>query len=130
MAYRYLDGQGNEVPVVDRRALAHRIQLGEIAASTLMFDEDREEWVHATQHAAYLELVGGASGDGIRPTELAVGAPSTNSAFHKPFDAEMRIAYSGGEARSNVDSSASSEPVRATWTPSADPASVASRSTA
>ncbi len=129
MAYRYLDGQGHEVSLADRRALAHRIQLGEVAASTLMLDEAREEWVRATQHPAYLELVEGASGDGIRPAEIAVGAPSTNPVFHKPFDAEMRIAYGGGEARSKVDSSASPESVRATWTSSADPASVASRFT-
>lgn len=129
MAYRYLDGQGNEVSLADRRALGHRIQIGEVAASTLMLDEDREEWVRATQHPAYLELVEGASGDGIRPTEIVVGAPSTNSVFHKPFEAEMRIAHCGGEARSQVDSSASPESVRATWTSSADPASVASRFT-
>ncbi|GMR14185.1 MAG: hypothetical protein BMS9Abin29_2424 [Gemmatimonadota bacterium] len=129
MAYRYLDGQGTEVPVVDRRALAHRIQRGEVAASTLMLDEDRAEWVCAARHPAYLELVEGASGDGIRPTEIAVGAPSTNSFFHEPLDAEMRLASRGGAARSEVDSSASPESVRATWTSSADPASVASRST-
>ncbi len=130
MAYRYLDGQGSEVSLADRRALAHRIQLGEVAASTLMLDEDREEWVRAAQHPAYRELVEGASGDGIRPTEIAVGAPSANSVSHKPFDAEMRIAHRGGDARSFADSSASPESVRATWTSSADPAPVASRSTA
>lgn len=130
MAYRYLDGQGNEVSVADRRALGHRIQIGEVAASTLMLDEDREEWVRATRHPAYLELVEGASGDGIRPTEIAVGAPSTNSVLYEPFDAEMRIAHRGGEAPPKMDSSASPESVRATWTSSADPASVASRSTA
>ncbi len=130
MAYRYLDGEGSEVSLADRRALAHRIQLGEVAASTLMLDEDREEWVRAAQHPAYRELVEGASGDGIRPTEIAVGAPSANSVSHKPFDAEMRIAHRGGEARLKADSSASPESVRATWTSSADPASVASRSTA
>ena len=130
MAYRYLDGQGNEVSVADRRTLDRRIQIGEVAASTLMLDEDREEWVRATQHPAFMELVEGASGDGIRPTEIAVGAPSTNSVFHESFDAEMRIAFRAGQARSKVDSSASPESVRATWTSSADPASVASRSTA
>jgi len=112
MAYRYFDGQGNEVLLIDAQALVHRIQLGDIAASTLIFDEDRDEWIRAMEHPAYLELVEGASGDGTRPTEIAVGAPSTNSASLGRFD---------------VDSSASPKSVRATRSSFADPASVASR---
>ena len=103
MAYRYLDGQGNEVVLADRRALAHRIQIGDVAVSTLIFDEDREEWVHATRHPAYVELVEGASGDGFRPTELAVGAPSTNSSSFEPFDRPMANAMRGDVARPEAE---------------------------
>ncbi|MEE8148467.1 MAG: hypothetical protein V3T24_12735 [Longimicrobiales bacterium] len=129
MAYRYFDGQGNEVALVDRRALALRIRFGHITPKTLILDEDRKAWVRAELHPTYTELVEGASGDGNRPTELAVGAPSANSISFEPFDADMAKAVRGDVVQPReVESSASPESVRATRTPSADPTLVSARS--
>ena len=128
MAYRYFDGQGNEVALVDRRALALRIRFGHITPCTLILDEDRKAWVRAELHPTYPELVEGASGDGNRPTELAVGAPSANSISFEPFDADMAKAVRGDVVQPReVESSASPESVRATRTPSADPTLVSAR---
>lgn len=78
MMIRYMNARGEESTLADARALAFKVQMGEIDAHTLMFDEGVGAWVPAAGHPAFQRQIGSPVGDESPETVL----PTEESLLH------------------------------------------------
>ncbi len=69
---RYMNARGEEATLADARALAFKVQMGEIDARTLMFDEGVGAWVPAAGHPAFQRHTGSPIGDAAPEAALPV----------------------------------------------------------
>jgi hypothetical protein len=57
MRFRYIDGRGKEITLDSVEALAARIELGAVSATTELYDARTDSWGPAESHAVYSQVL-------------------------------------------------------------------------
>lgn len=95
MMIRYMNARGEEATLADARALAFKVQMGEIDARTLMFDEGVGAWVPAAGHPAFQCHMGSPGGDASPEAalpalpEASVGPPVSPPSAQLPAEESL-----------------------------------------